>query len=185
MTAHLTPPQTDGPMRILGIDPGLRLTGYASIDVVQGQPRLREAGVLRLTATAPLATRLHQLHRDLDELIDAESPTHLVVEQIFSHARFVRTAITMGHARGVILLAAATHGLIVGELAPAEVKKSISGSGRATKAQVQHAVAAQLGLAEPPSPPDVADAIAIAICAAGRLSQTCQAVARVNPVSTG
>jgi crossover junction endodeoxyribonuclease RuvC len=91
------------------------------------------------------------------------------VEAVFSHAEFVRSAITLAHARGVVLLAAEMRGVPIAELPPAEVKKAVAGNGRATKAQMQRAVATQCGLAETPQPADVADAIAIALCGGRRL----------------
>ena len=159
------------PGRVLGIDPGLSLTGYGCVDIVpeQREPKLVEAGVLRLKARAPMAFRLAQLYEDLTALIDELQPERMVVEQLFSHYRHVRTAILMGHARGVVLLAGETRGVRIGELQPTEVKKAVVGDGHATKLQVQQAVMSQCRLDAPPSPPDVADAIAIALCAARRL----------------
>ncbi len=163
-------------MRVLGIDPGLSLTGYGCVDLDpsggRAEPRLVEAGVLRLSSRAPLARRLGQLYDDLTGLLDALHPGIMVVEQIFSHYRHVRTAILMGHARGVVLLAGAVRGVAVDELLPTEVKKAIVGDGHASKVQVQEAVMWQCRLASPPQPPDVADAIAIALCAARRLEVT-------------
>ncbi|MHC4946762.1 MAG: crossover junction endodeoxyribonuclease RuvC [Planctomycetota bacterium] len=158
-------------MRILGIDPGLSLTGYGCLDVGGrvGQAVVVEAGVLRLRARAPIPERLAQLHEDLGGLLDELRPQRMVVEQLFSHYQRVRTAIVMGHARGVVLLAGQLRGVEIGELAPSEVKKAIAGNGHATKAQMQQAVAAQCGLEAIPDPPDVADAIALALCAARRL----------------
>ncbi|MHC4447912.1 MAG: crossover junction endodeoxyribonuclease RuvC [Planctomycetota bacterium] len=158
-------------IRILGIDPGLLLTGYGCVDADprRGEPRLLEGGVLRLPARAPMAQRLAQLHDDLGQVLDELRPDVMVVEQLFSHYRHVRTAILMAHARGVVLLAAQTRGIATDELQPTEVKKAITGNGHASKHQMQQAVMAQCGLAELPHPPDVADAIAIALCAARRL----------------
>ena len=165
-TAH------EQPSRILGIDPGLALTGYGCLDLdpAGGEPRLAEAGVLRLPARAPMPDRLARLHEDLSGLLDELAPDLVVVEQLFSHYRHVRTAILMGHARGVVLQTAAARGIAVGELMPTEVKKAITGFGHATKVQMQQAIMCQCRLDEPPSPPDVADAIAIALCAARRLA---------------
>ncbi len=165
-------------MRVLGIDPGLRLTGYGCVELrpnVQ-EPALVEAGVLRLKAKAPMAFRLGQLYDDLTALLDELRPNIMVVEQLFSHYRHVRTAILMGHARGVVLLAGESRGVTIDELLPTEVKKAIAGNGHATKAQIQQAIMSQCRLAEPPSPPDVADAIAIALCAARRLATTHEVV---------
>ncbi|MHC5001668.1 MAG: crossover junction endodeoxyribonuclease RuvC [Planctomycetota bacterium] len=158
-------------MRIVGIDPGLRLTGYGCVEIAPGEPepRLIEGGVLRLPAGRSLAHRLGRLHEDLAELLDELRPEQVVVEQIFTHYRHLRTSILMGHARGVVLLAAEQRGIALGELAATEVKKAVTGNGHATKLQMQLAVMSQCGLAEPPSPPDVADAIAIALCAGRRL----------------
>ncbi len=165
-------------MRVLGIDPGLSLTGYGCVELrpnVQ-EPALVEAGVLRLKAKAPMAFRLGQLYDDLTALLDELRPNIMVVEHLFSHYRHVRTAILMGHARGVVLLAGESRGVTIDELLPTEVKKAIAGNGHATKAQIQQAIMSQCRLAEPPSPPDVADAIAIALCAARRLAPTHEVV---------
>ncbi len=157
-------------LRILGIDPGLSLTGYGLVQLEEptGEPRVFEAGVLRLKSGAPMAMRLAQLHVDLSGLLQELRPDVMVVEQLFSHYRHVRTAILMGHARGVVLLAAQQCGIETDELAATEVKKAITGHGHATKYQMQQAIMTQCGLSEPPNPPDVADAIAIALCAGRR-----------------
>lgn len=161
-------------MRILGIDPGLRVTGYGCIELPdeQGsrfcQPRLVEAGVLRLTANAPMAQRLNQLFEDLCEVLDELQPQVMVVEQLYSHYRYVQTSILMGHARGVVLLAGQSRGVAIDELAATEVKKAIAGNGHASKRQMKLAVMTQCNLDAPPEPHDVADAIAIALCAARR-----------------
>lgn len=162
-------------MRIIGIDPGLQVTGYGCVDLQRearpgDDPMLVEAGVLRLDAKRSMAYRLAQLHHDLGEVIDELAPRRLVVEQLYSHYRHVRTSILMGHARGVVLLAGQLRGLEVDELAATEVKKAVTGNGHASKRQMQHAVMSQCGLRELPEPPDVADAIAIALCAARRLT---------------
>lgn len=157
-------------MRIVGIDPGLRRTGYACVEIPPRgiEPRLVEAGVLRLRVRGSLAARLLQLHGELGEVLDELAPDRLSVEGIFAHARFVRTALIMGHARGVVLLAAAERGLEVDELAPAEVKRAVTGRGQATKDQVRRAVMAQCGLRTMKGPSDVSDAIALALCGARR-----------------
>jgi crossover junction endodeoxyribonuclease RuvC len=159
-------------LRILGIDPGLSLTGYGCVDLDDGavEPRLVEAGVLRLKARAPLEYRLWQLHDDLSSLLAELKPEVMVVEKLFSHYRHVRTGILMGHARGVVLLAGQSRGIKIDELAVTEIKRAITGNGHAGKQQVQRAVMVQCGLREAPSPPDVADAIAIALCAARRIA---------------
>ncbi|MEE9404769.1 MAG: crossover junction endodeoxyribonuclease RuvC [Algisphaera sp.] len=158
-------------VRVLGIDPGLQITGYALMDLKRGalEPVLVEAGVFRFNPKRPLEERLGQLHTDLSELIAEHVPQQVAVEQLYAHYAHPRTAILMGHARGVILQCAAAAGLAVQSLAATEVKKSITGNGHATKEQIQLAVQAQCGLAQPPSPPDVADAIAIALTHGRRL----------------
>lgn len=160
-------------MRVLGIDPGLLITGYALAELPEPdgglpEPRLVEAGVIRLTARLQMEQRLVQLHSDLTEIIRELEPTCLAVEKLYAHYRHPRTAILMGHARGVVLLAARQRGLAIAHLAATEVKKAITGHGHASKEQIQLAVQAQCRLPEPPSPPDVADAIAIAFCHARR-----------------
>jgi crossover junction endodeoxyribonuclease RuvC len=159
-------------MRILGIDPGLNITGYGCVDLPDGslEPTLVEAGVFRLDSGEPMAHRLNQLHDDLGELLDELQPQRMVVEKLFSHYRHVRTAILMGHARGVVLLAGQSRGIELDELGATEVKKAVTGGGHASKQQMQHAIMAQCGLAALPEPPDVADAIAIALCAARRIA---------------
>jgi len=157
-------------MRIVGIDPGLRITGYACVELRPGavDPALVEAGVIRLRAEEPVAARLRALHEELGALLDDLRPARVAVEQVFAHVKHVRTAIVMGHGRGVVLLAAALRDLPIDEFAPAEVKKSLTGQGAASKGQMQRAVMHQFGLRALPEPPDVADAIAIAACAARR-----------------
>ena len=156
-------------MRILGIDPGLRITGFGCVDLADGaEPALVEAGVLRLDADETVPDRLLVLFNDLTEVIERLKPEVMVVEKLYSHYAHPTTAIKMGHARGVILLAARAQGVETDEIAATEVKKSISGNGHAGKRQIQEAVRAQCGLDEIPKPPDVADAIAIALCAARR-----------------
>jgi len=159
-------------MRVIGIDPGLRIIGYGLVDLDDGQlePRLVEAGIIKLNARQPIDARLHQLHEELAALLAEHRPQAMAVEKLFAHYKHPRTAILMAHARGAILLCAKQHGLTTHDLPATEVKKSVTGYGHASKQQMQQAVAAQCGLAEPPSPPDVADAIAIALCHARRLA---------------
>lgn len=158
-------------MRCLGIDPGLRITGYGC---VEGSPDqittadLVEGGVVRLVKssqrdTPSVASRLVELERDLLEIFDRLEPDLVAVEGLFAHGKHPATAITMAHARGVILLIAERLGIPLVELKPALVKSAMTGNGAATKAQMQEAVARAFGLAEPPKPADVADALAIAL----------------------
>ena len=173
-------------MRILGIDPGLNITGYGCIDADAGEVTLIEAGVFRLggratrgrTAQSPalprgaasVSTRLLELDRDLSDLLSRVRPEVVAVESLFAHYNHPATAIVMGHARGVMLLAIRRAGLELLEFRPALVKKSMTGNGQARKEQMQRAVQAYFGLDALPEPPDVADALAIAVCAARRQS---------------
>jgi crossover junction endodeoxyribonuclease RuvC len=159
-------------MRVLGIDPGLRLTGFGVVEIRPGsiEPALVEGGVFKLNAKASVADRLAQLAEDLVGVIDEVKPDQLAVEKVYSHYAHPQTAIIMAHARGVILLCAKQAGLTIQELAATEVKKALTGNGHASKEQMQLAVQAQFRLPKPPSPPDVADAIAIATCHARRFA---------------
>ncbi len=159
-------------MRILGIDPGLRITGYGCLDCSLSRPTdspaVVEAGAILLPKEHRVAARLVELERDLNELLERTNPELVAVEKLYAHYNHPRTAIIMGHARGVILLVAARLGARIVELPSTEVKKSITGNGHASKPQVQAAVQNVLRLPEPPRPADVADALAIALCAAVR-----------------
>ncbi len=159
-------------MIVLGIDPGTRITGYGCVQLRPGafEPTLVEAGVLTLKAKTSLEDRLVELESGLSDLIGELKPTHMAVEKLYAHYKHPRTAILMAHARGVILLAARRAELVITHLPSTEVKKSITGHGHASKHQMQLAVQSQCRLAEIPNPPDVADAIAIALTAARRLA---------------
>lgn len=152
--------------RILGIDPGLNTTGYAVIEVTDS-PKLLEAGVIRSVERrepADMAARLKALYDGVIEVIDQYHPTALAVEQLYAHYDHPRTAILMGHARGTILLAAAQRGLSVHNFASTQIKKTITGSGRASKEQMQLSMLREFHLTTMPEPADVADAMAIALC---------------------
>lgn len=158
-------------MRILGIDPGLQVCGYACLDAGSNIETLIEAGVLRTTESKPLEQRLKQIADDLDSLLEKVVPQMVAVEQLYSHYQHPRTAILMGHARGVILQQCAQAGIEVRSFAATRVKKSITGNGRATKEQMQRTIQTILTLPELPQPNDVADAIAVALCCANSLSR--------------
>jgi crossover junction endodeoxyribonuclease RuvC len=151
--------------RVVGIDPGLNITGYA---VVEPSPRgafVVEAGVIRPGSRCQaLGDRLVWIHRGIVEVLDAFPPAAVALEQVHSHVKHPRTAILMAHARGVIVLAAAQSNTPVVGYAPTRIKKTLTGSGRAPKSQVQHAIMAELGLDRLPEPNDVADACAVALC---------------------
>jgi crossover junction endodeoxyribonuclease RuvC len=150
-------------MIVLGIDPGTAVTGYG---VVKGDPslppRLVECGVIRTRARDPLAQRLREIHAGVTELIERHHPDALAIEDVF-YARNVRTTIVLGHARGVILLAAAQARIEISEYPPAEIKKAIVGTGGATKLQVQFMVSRLLRLKTAPEPADAADGVAAAL----------------------
>jgi crossover junction endodeoxyribonuclease RuvC len=151
-------------MRILGIDPGLRITGYGVVDFGLGQPKLVDGGVIRLTVKTSLAARLVELESELNGLLDEFKPDVCAVEQLYSHYNHPRTAILMGHARGVILLAAERRKVRIEQFSANRIKQSVVGHGHAGKSQVQKAIQQIWRLKSPPQPPDVADALAVALC---------------------
>lgn len=152
-------------MRILGIDPGLRRTGYGIVEVTASGLTLIEGGVIRTDlGQAPLPTRVLEIYRGIREVIGEYRPKVVALEQLFTHYGHPRTAILMGHARGVICLAAAEAGLEVLDYPAARIKAALTGSGRASKDQMQRMIQVRLGLDELPAPHDVADALAVAIC---------------------
>ncbi len=159
---------TPGPTRILGIDPGLQTTGYGVLDITPTGPRVCEAGVVRGAererAKPDMATRLANLYNGIVEVIEQYRPQAMAVEQLYAHYEHPRTAILMGHARGVLLLAAGLHGVPVTSYNATQIKKTITGHGRASKDQMQRAMLRELGLPVLPEPPDVADALAAALC---------------------
>ena len=153
---------------MLGIDPGLVATGYGCLERTSAGLTVVAAGVIGTVGGAPLADRLLELHDGLTDLLAKHEPTVVVVEDLYAEYKFPRTAILMGHARGVIYLAAARRGVPVVALAPAEVKRVLAGNGAAGKPQVQRGVQAVLGLALPPTPSHVADALGLAFIALSR-----------------
>lgn len=152
--------------RFLGIDPGLQTTGYGVVELSASGPRIVEAGVIKPgdDGTTDLAKRINVLYDGIVEVMKALKPDSVAIEQLYAHYDHPRTAILMGHARGVLLLAASKCELEVTSYAATHVKKSITGHGRASKEQMQHAIQRELRLKEKPDPPDVADALAVALC---------------------
>jgi crossover junction endodeoxyribonuclease RuvC len=149
---------------ILGIDPGTATTGYGLVTEDEaGEARLIRCGVILTAAGLPMPERLLAIHREVTELIRAHTPDAVAVEALF-FGRNVTTALTVGQARGVVLLAAAQAGLPIYEYKPAEVKLALSGYGGADKRQMQEMVRIMLGLDVIPRPDDAADAVAVAIC---------------------
>jgi crossover junction endodeoxyribonuclease RuvC len=150
---------------VLGIDPGTAATGYGIVERTGSQLRAVDYGCLETLSTQALPQRLLEIHRAVTELILTHKPARLGVERLFFN-RNVMTAFAVGQARGVVLLAAAEHGLPVFEYGPHEVKMAVTGYGRADKGQVQRMVQMVLGMAKLPKPDDAADALAVAICLA-------------------
>jgi len=148
---------------VLGIDPGTAVTGYGVVKGDRGgSPRLIECGVIRTKPRDPLASRLQEIHSGVVELIQRHRPDALSIEDVF-YARNVRTTVVLGHARGVILLAAANARIEIAEYPPAEIKKAVVGAGAATKEQVQFMVMRILRLKTPPQPSDASDGVAAAL----------------------
>ena len=137
-------------LRILGIDPGLNITGYGVLECGRRPPRVCEAGVVRGKARGSLTDRLLEIHHGVADVIAAFAPAVMALEQLYSHYQRPRTAILMGHARGVICLAAAQAGIPVVHYSATQVKKILTGAGRAGKAQVQRAIQRELGLPAAP-----------------------------------
>jgi len=154
-------------MRILGIDPGLQRTGYGVVETTGAGPgamRLVEGGVIRTDADGSLEDRLSEIHQGLEAVIAEFRPDTVAVEQLYSHYKHPRTAILMGHARGIVFLAAAQAHVPVVSYGATRIKKALTGSGHASKHQMQRAIASAFGLKADPEPADVADALAVALC---------------------
>ena len=153
-------------MFVLGIDPGLSRCGYGGVRRQGGELRAVLGGVIRTDTALDVPERLNLLHSELARLVAESAPDAVVVERVLFQTN-ARTAMSVGQAAGIALLAAARAGCPVVQYSANEVKMAVVGYGSATKEQVQRMVAAVLGLAEPPTPPDVADALALALCHAG------------------
>ena len=150
-------------MRILGIDPGLATIGYAVVDKETNHFDVLEYGVIKTSADKKDTKRLEIIHYNIEELIKEFRPEQMAVEELFFNKN-VKTAISVGQARGVILLAGSQAGLKVAEYTPLQIKQAVVGYGRADKNQVQQMVKSLLNLAELPKPDDAADALAVSIC---------------------
>lgn len=155
-----------GLTRVIGIDPGLNLTGYGVIECRGREVQLLEAGVIRLPRSSGnnLPARLESLFSELREVIEELRPQAMCLEEVYSHADYPRTSILMGHARGVICLAARMARIPVLSFSAKRIKLAVTGNGNASKQQVQRSVQQLFHLAQPPHPPDVADALAAAMC---------------------
>lgn len=154
----------------MGVDPGLAATGFAVVEAGPGGVAVVDAGVIETRPGQPLEARLNAIHRAVHRLLEARQPGIVVVEDLYAEYRFPRTAILMGHARGVIYLAARQLGVSVLAVSPSEVKRAITGNGGAGKGQVQRAVQTVLGLASLPRPSHVADALGLAVTGMARVT---------------
>lgn len=167
-------------MRIFGIDPGSVRTGYGCVQSDGNRHRLVCYGSIAAPAGAAFPDRLRTIHSGLVALIAEHRPDCVAIEDLF-HARNVRSALRLGHARGVALLAAIEADLPIAEYAPAEIKQAVAAYGRAEKGQVQQMVQMLLGLSDVPSPHDAADALAVALCHAHRTASPVARLAAERP----
>jgi crossover junction endodeoxyribonuclease RuvC len=150
-------------MFVLGIDPGLSITGYGIIDVAGSSMRAVTAGVIRTSSDDSIADRLSELADDLDAVIEEFAPAEAAIEEVFVN-RNLQTAMAVGRASGVAILAVARAGIPIAEYTPSAVKLAVTGTGDADKRQVQNIVARRLGLESSPGPADASDALGVAIC---------------------
>jgi len=157
-------------MRILGIDPGLQVCGYACLEAGGDKETLIEAGVIRIASGSAIEEKLNRIAEDTQSLLENFKPDVVAVEELYSHYAHPKTAILMGHARGVILQRCAQAAIEVRSFSATRIKKSITGNGRASKEQVQKTIQTILSLPQIPEPNDVADAIAAALCCANSIN---------------
>jgi crossover junction endodeoxyribonuclease RuvC len=150
---------------VLGIDPGLSVTGYGVVEGCDGHLRLVEAGILDAgDEHVSIEQRLCALYLGITQVLEQHHPAAVAMEQLYAHYAHPRTAILMGHARGVLCLAAGLHDIPLFDYPPTEVKASLTGNGHASKEQIQRVVQHTFGISLAPTPPDVADAVAVALC---------------------
>lgn len=150
-------------MRILGIDPGLGITGYGLIEVSGSNLKVIEAGIIRSNAKYKIEKRLSEIYRKIIDLTRDTRPHVVVLEKLYSHYKHPRTSILMGHARGIICLAIAQEGIKLVNYPSTRVKKAITGRGHASKQQIQRTVTSLLNLKRTPEPVDVTDALALSV----------------------
>jgi len=158
-------------MRILGIDPGLQVCGYACLETSEDKEKLIEAGVIRVASGSAIEQKLNRIAEDTRSLLENFKPDVVAVEELYSHYAHPKTAILMGHARGVIMQRCAQAAVEVRSFSSTRIKKSITGNGRASKEQVQKTIQTILRLPQIPEPNDVADAIAAALCCANSINR--------------
>jgi crossover junction endodeoxyribonuclease RuvC len=162
------------PIRIIGVDPGLNITGYGIVERDGREATLVEAGVIRVPPSRGnnLPARLQTLFASMSEIIRELKPEAMCLEEVYGHATYPRTSILMGHARGVICLAARLAGIPVVSVPAKRIKQSVTGNGNASKLQVQRTVQHYFSLSRTPHPPDVADALAAALCYVNSLPES-------------
>ena len=168
-------------MRILGVDPGSAHTGYGCIETAGSRHRVLTCGAISPPARATFPDKLLAIHTGLAALLREHRPEAVAIEDLF-YARNARSALKLGHVRGVVMLVASEAGLPVAEYSPTEVKRAVVGYGRAEKQQVQQMVTLLLGLATAPSPLDVSDALAVAVCHAHSIGPSTD-VAGLDPAA--
>jgi crossover junction endodeoxyribonuclease RuvC len=171
-------------VRVFGIDPGSNRTGYGCIDTDGRRHHLVLCGAIRAGSADAFPDRLATIYRELSAIIDRCQPECVAIENLF-HASNVRSALKLGHARGVAMLAAVQAGVPVVEYTPAEVKRAVVGYGRAEKPQIQQMVKLLLGLERAPEPHDAADALAVAICHLHRLAPAIAGADKAGADKTG
>ena len=150
-------------MVVIGIDPGIRKTGYGVIRSTNNVTALVDYGIISSDSTHPVANRIYSIFSDVQDLIDKYNPTVLSIEDIF-FGKNVKSMLLLGQARGAALIAAASKDLIIYEYSPKKIKQSLTGNGNSEKHQVQFMVQNILRLSSPPSPHDASDALAAALC---------------------
>ena len=155
----------------MGIDPGLEITGYGCIDAESNGIILVEAGVIRTKRSDKILNRLTKLYDNFFELLADVRPGIVVIEELYAHYKHPRTAIIMGHARGTLILAAGKASVDVVSYSANRIKKSLTGNGHATKEQMQRMIMSVMSLNKPPSPHDVSDALAVALCHANAINR--------------
>jgi len=151
-------------VKVLGIDPGLEVTGWAVVSEAASRLRALACGVIRTRPGDPLEVRLQAIFEGAQAVIEQQNPEALALEELYSAYAHPRTAILMGHARGIVCLCAALHGVPLFHYSATQVKRSLTGNGRASKQQVQGMVGTLLGVDLSRHPADVADAMALALC---------------------
>jgi crossover junction endodeoxyribonuclease RuvC len=161
----------NGSAVFVGVDPGLGITGYGVLELVGDRINVIEAGTIKTKRRLPMEKRLAEIYEGLCEVLKEFKPESVVIEDLYSHYKHPKTAIIMGHARGAVFLSAANLKIPVKSYGATRVKKSLTGNGRASKIQMQKMVKIKLGLCKLPEPPDVADALAVALCHINQLNR--------------